>query len=188
MALCVCLCACLPVFAVYARLFVATPACTELTFDLRFCIKGKWWEKHLSDILSLAPFFFPWGQSQVQPAVLLPSLSSLQLLSLSLIRSFSHLSCKKAHGCLLDLVLYQIKLYSTCLPECCSLHGCTLTQSECCRLLVPCWGERTLSLSYSRRWVWELQISSEYFLEIPYFISILGQCRWSHARSYRITC
>lgn len=106
------------------------------------------------------PFYFlPHSQSQVQVAVLFLCISPLPLLLLSHSDSFSfsHLSWKRAHGCLLDLVLYQIKLYSTCLPECCSLHGCTLTQSKCCHLLVPCRGERALRLSqqdaYGHSWL-----------------------------------
>lgn len=78
-------------------------------------------------LLSLAPFFLPPGQSQVQSAVLLPSISPPLPLTLPHTHARAlTLDGKKTQGCLLDLVLYQIKVYSTCLPECCAPHGCTV--------------------------------------------------------------
>lgn len=112
------------------------PLCTRarwltLKLDCKLCIKSKWCKKHCS----LWPHFFLFhpGQSQVQSTVHLPSISTLSPLSLSpslscthTANTFSHFSWKKTQGCLLDLVLYQIKLYSTCLPECRAPHGCTV--------------------------------------------------------------
>lgn len=63
---------------------------------------------------------------------------------------FSHFSWKNAQGCLLDLVLYQIKLYSTALLERCALHGCTLWVKVCVVIsLYPKRGEWALSLPQS---------------------------------------
>ncbi len=112
---CVCVCVCACAFQVKVR-----PQILHQRYGVRKAlVKLLVWLL----VLSLAPFF-PSPRSKSSSVCRSPSIF---FCTLSHTHTFSHFSWKKKNtqGCLLDLVLYQIKLYSTCLPECCAPHGCT---------------------------------------------------------------